>query len=677
MCVFRGISKKNSGRWSLSFEAGSGDTCGNIANRLESDKLMKLSRQVCASCRTTFESAGLEKGLRRGQKPIRRCYSSDLSNASKPFIQSRQEKPPSLSALTLASLLGNDSKIPTRPSATKWRSTYKEELRMYAFKQDLHSFTYNRGASIHHIFSLRAFPVLSQQPARPPTSEEISQLTDTLDPIDGSVPDEAHPMKPLEDLEEDFLQAHEELTDLLQKHKDRLPEDVPIDRIFALYESLPGTRVCYLSRLAVRRIFSLLSRQNNHLNSVASRYMFLIKDMQSNRTRIRLSEWTGLIDSIGKGFLFNESQRMELATQALSDMEQSGIKPDIVTLTSLLQASIRHNNHRLREMIENEIQKRDLGKNIALWTTRIKQAGLGSNVERVHQTFREFCKTGVPVDIVFVNAVLEAFLNVKQPHLAELVYLRLRGFVMVCYKDGEFPWRGNKISIRHERRDFLSTAAAERRRGWDLDQELAKRRIDPQDLYYQDGTPTTLLKGIINSVAMNTTPHSAKLIPQYGTLRLFISYHCHYTGRMADIAFYLNDMDIFNITPKYGTYVDILHAFFLWHVSGGQWNAERLENVFSIIRKGVMEGRPPFPITFVVALTAIRAHGKVLGGKSAREVWELLRPWLVINENVREKKHSRILKLEELVNAFESGNALSPGMMGSEVAYRVIDWRTY
>jgi Pentatricopeptide repeat domain len=639
---------------------------------------MKLSRRVYSSCRSPFENSKLENGPKYERNPIRRCYSSNLSNTStKPLVQSQQEKPLSLPALTLTSLLGNDPKIPTRPSATKWRATYKEELQMYAFKHDLHSLKYDKGPSIRHIFSLRVFPVLSQQPSRPPTSEEIAQLNDTLGPIDGPVPDEAHPMKPLEELEEGVLGAHEELTEILGKYKDRLPEDVPMDRIFALYESLPGTRLCYLSRLAVRRIFSLLSRQNNHLNSTVNRYMLLIKDMQNNRTRIRLSEWTGLIDSIGKCFLFDESQRVELAIEALSDMEQSGIKPDIAALTSLLQVSVRHNNHRLTEMIESEIQKRKLDKNIALWTTRIKQAGLHSNVEKVHQTFREFCKTGIPVDIVFVNAVLEAFLNVKRPHLAELVYLRLRGFVMTCYKDEKFPRRGNKITIRHERRDFLSAAAAERRRGWDLDQEIARRRIDPQDLYYRDGTPTALLKSLINSVAMNTTPQAAKLIPQYGTLRLFISYHSHYTGRMADIAFYLNDMDIFNVTPKYGTYVDILHAFFLWHVPGGQWNAERLENVFSIIRNGVMAGKPPFPITYAIALTSIRAYGRVLGGKSAREVWELLKPWLVINENVRETKQSRILKLEELVNAFEAGHALSHGMMGGEVAYRVIDWRTY
>jgi hypothetical protein len=149
---------------------------------------------------------------------------------------------------------------------------------------------------------------------------------------------------------------------------------------------------------------------------------------------------------------------------------------------------------------------------------------------------------------------------------------------------------------------------------------------------------------------------------------------------MGDVAFYLNDMGFFGVIPKYGIYVDILHGFFKWHDSKtpeADWNAQQLERVFSLIRRGVMDGTPPFPITYVVALTAIRAYGTVMGRCEAREVWELLRPWLTINENVADQESKKIAQLERLVRRFESGENLDYAMSGGDAEYRVIDWRTY
>jgi hypothetical protein len=144
---------------------------------------------------------------------------------------------------------------------------------------------------------------------------------------------------------------------------------------------------------------------------------------------------------------------------------------------------------------------------------------------------------------------------------------------------------------------------------------------------------------------------------------------------MRDVSFYLNDMDQFCVPATYGTYVDILHGFFLWHRPDGDWNAERLENVFSIIWKGVIDGNPQVRITYVLALTAIRAYGTVFGGREAREVWELLRPWLRINENALAWERNLINQLEQVVLKFEQGLSLGYAMSGGDVRWRVRDWR--
>src|SRR5437762_3047587 len=96
-------------------------------------------------------------------------------------------------------------------------------------------------------------------------------------------------------LDLDIQANHSELLKLLKEYREK-SQDVPLDRIFELYYSIPSPRVCYLTRFTVRRILTILSRQNNLLSSIANRYFIVIKDMQSNQTRIRLTEWSGMID---------------------------------------------------------------------------------------------------------------------------------------------------------------------------------------------------------------------------------------------------------------------------------------------------------------------------------------------------------------------------------------------
>src|SRR5262249_7668587 len=155
-----------------------------------------------------------------------------------------------------------------------------------------------------------------------------------------------------------------------------------------------------------------------------------------------------------------------------------------------------------------------------------------------------------------------AFLNAGQPHVAELIYLRLRLFVLSYFKDMKYPVCRDKMTSRRERRVYISTKHTLPLRERYLEDELVKRRMQTLDLIPSDGDKQTLYCELVQSMTMNPTTYAVMLIPQHGTLRLFISYHCHYTGRMSDIAYYLREMEVFGIMPSYGTYVDLLHGFF-------------------------------------------------------------------------------------------------------------------
>ena len=441
-----------------------------------------------------------------------------------------------------------------------------------------------------------------------------------------------HPTKPVHELDLDLRKAVNAISmDEVYNRQASL-----IEHIKEWYLKFPKPRVCYFDRRTISGIFNALSLDETHNNSIASLYLQIFNDMRSNESVLKLSEWTRLIDITGKGFAIEKEVRVDLALKAFQDMQRHNIVPDDSLLTSLLQTAVRAQQWSTASLIDNELYNRK-ATNLIIWTERIKIAGLQTNLAKVLQTFKDFAASGLPVDIAFVNALLEALLNVGQGDIAESIYLRLRQMIVDRYEREILPARTTKFAVRRKRKASLEAQAQQ--------------------------SPRDLLKETEN------------LVPNRSSIRRFISYHCHSTGRMTDVAFYLNEMDAFGFTPNYGTYVDIFHGFFLCYKPDGEWSADKLANVYSVIQEGLMHGNLPFPVSFVLALTAIRAHGKVFGAEKAREVWEMLRPHLKINENVQDSEEARIRALENLVKMFETKGELPRSMAGGEPPYRVLDWR--
>src|SRR5579859_4682769 len=409
-------------------------------------------------------------------------------------------------------------KHPPRPKATRARNEMKtEENSIYVFRQDLFSNPYMKD-SIPHSLSLSTFPL------KPLTTDETGSAEGKTN--EGSmVSEDNHYMRQLNDHDPDTLEHLTELTCLLDLHSDSPPQSIPIKHIINLYITLPQPRASNLSRQHLTTLLTLLSRQNKNLMSIAEAYLLIINDLRDNHTPIRQYEYSSLIDFIGKGFIFNSTDRMDKAMQVLADMKRAGHKPEIVTMTTLLSSAIRDKNRPIAAKIIQEMKEHDIPANIITWTERIKLAAQKGNVKHVHATFREFCATGIPVDIVFINELLKAFLSVGQPALAELIYLRLRGFAQTCFKKGVYPRPPDRLTSLKERREAVSEDFLRRHRQRLLEQVLSTRRILGADLFYADGTPTMDYKTILQSVALKSTPISTMLIPRHGTIRPFITYH--------------------------------------------------------------------------------------------------------------------------------------------------------
>ena len=442
-----------------------------------------------------------------------------------------------------------------------------------------------------------------------------------------------HPQKSLEELDPDLQTAVRKIT---QRERTNDEFDL-LDLLNEWYTKLPKPRVCYFHRRTISGIFNVLSLSDTYDNSIASLYMQIFSDMQANESILKLSEWTRLIDIAGKGFVLDKDVRVDLALKTFQDMQRWCVVADDSLLTSLLQIAVRAKQWSTASLIDNELYKRK-AQNLIIWTERVKIAGKQNDLPKILQAYKDFAASGLPVDIAFVNTLLEALLNVGQGDIAESIYLRLRQMIVERYEREEIPVRTTKFAVRRKRKDSLRKQAQQPQR------DLVKE--------------------------------TENLVPNRSTIRRFISYHCHYTGRMSDVAFYLNELDAFGFAPNYGTYVDIFHGFFLWHEpEGGEWSGEKLASVYSVIHEGLLHGNLPFAISFVLALTAIRAHGRVLGAEKAREVWEMLKPHMRINENVRDQEMKKVRALENMVKMFEKRGELPWQMVGGEQLYRVLDWR--
>lgn len=511
---------------------------------------------------------------------------------------------------------------------------------------------------------------------RSPSQDILHQISQSSE--DSGVPllpQSPHPMRSRDELDPKATDALLQLIVLVKKHKSSEPQLVPLDQIFQLYDQLPDARVCYIPRRTIRHLFAILSRQIKALNWVTQRYIQILNDLLQNNSTIRRLEWSLAIDAIGKGFNYPKQSRLHVALQTVLDMESAGVQADVVLFTILLQMAVREGDSNVVDMIEDILKQRKLADDVVLWTARVTHAGKQKNVLKIHELFKEFSDSGIPVDIILVNAFMQAFLSAGHPNAAEFLYLKLRTFGKACLVELPSPQvEKSPLAIRQERKNNLPRRLHLREQA--IERELKRRRIDAADLINEDGSPSEVYNEILDIVTKGFYPSSATLIPNRQSIRLFVTYHCHYSGKLDDVVFYLNEMDVFGIKPNYGTFVDILHGFFKWHTPSSQWTADRLENVFSFLRRGIEEWSPPFPINYAVALASIRAHGKVYGGKKAREVWELLRPWLVINENTERLKAAKVGNLEQLVVAFEKGRELSAAMAGQDLRWRIIDWRS-
>src|SRR5579862_2209328 len=288
---------------------------------------MNSHRRICRPCQLAIE-AFLANSKRSPRKNFRRHYAS--ATEAVPNEKNTTNIPPKSTTVyaepaetnqstdpqkTVLNAIAGDVEIPSRPTATKARARFAEQMAMYSFKNGKFK-----------------IPWLSQ-------SKASQRETESIDPdLLGSEADrkkqvnELHAMKPIDILDILARVNLDELIYLLEHYREAAPSITPIDRIFGLYESLPAPRVCYMERFQVRRLLKILSRQRLEVISAAQRYMTVIKDMQANRTTIRLSEWSVIIDAIGKGFLYRKKEAISAAQQTLADMEATGIKPSNVVL---------------------------------------------------------------------------------------------------------------------------------------------------------------------------------------------------------------------------------------------------------------------------------------------------------------------------------------------------------
>jgi hypothetical protein len=489
-----------------------------------------------------------------------------------------------------------------------------------------------------------------------------------------------HPMRDPNTLDHDIISAR---TELLQKLSQLLSTNVQptchdLDSLMEMYTRLPSPRVCFLRRDQVRELIKVIARAHNYHWLVYEFYFHVIRDMQENGTVIRLTEWAGLIDAAGKGQYFTKEERVQRASEFVSEMNKARIRPNEVVYASLFQAAARAKDWNMVQILESEVRRLGYQDHLLLWTERFRIAGLLGNLSQLHNLFRKASQNRVPVDIFFMNTVLAAFLTVDCPQVAELVYDRLRNHALAKFGPTTLIHHRPRLSSRRDRRVFLQSLSEIEELERIVKRELHARRITDKDLYEKDGTPTQLHGAFSSWAGSYLTPSSVRLVPNHETIRVFISYHCHKTGRLEDVAYYLNELDIFKGKVNYGVYVSLLHGFFLWHQVREGWDEPRLRRVYDSLRTGIQSRtrERQMPVTYIVCLTAIRAFGRVCGAAAAREVWEYLKPFLEMNDNVSYREDAARGWLEDLVVAFEGGKGLNADMRGRDIKYRVGNFST-
>src|SRR6266496_1868278 len=213
---------------------------------------MILYRGGCRSAQLALKTVKFHAIRPSIRTSVRRYLCSEHAESSVEPVPHPIEYGP-VGSFTLEYSGALDLEIPSKPYSSQDESTLPPQLEMYDFKQQVYATSSPDGSQGHATLSVRAFPINSHPKASSNLATErddFEELMNTEPPHSAESIEKSHPMRDVKELDLDIQVNHSELLKLLKEYREK-SQDVPLDRIFELYYSLPSPRVCYLTRFNV------------------------------------------------------------------------------------------------------------------------------------------------------------------------------------------------------------------------------------------------------------------------------------------------------------------------------------------------------------------------------------------------------------------------------------------
>ena len=377
--------------------------------------------------------------------------------------------------------------------------------------------------------------------------------------------------------------------------------DMSPDDVWRRYNKLDRPRCKVISRDALRLILNALAKERPRTRKGMQRYLSIVEDMLVQNPIILpdVEEWTTCISYVGRQHKNPVKEDLENALQLWRKMEEFNVPASTTTFNVLLDIAVRTKRWSTTTTLVQEMKDRGHKHDRYTWTTLIAKAGqLGDSAG-----LREVCKTmlesGEIIDIYILNAIMAAYIRVREPDQAEILYKQIKEFALqthVATGQPSFPKPISEEAHKQYTKNYMQRALVNRAA------LLGGAKLRENDL-----SP----RGTVTSDYF--------LMPDVATCNVLLQHYCVTLGDFTKAGVILSDMETFNLPDTYSMYKSLMIGFALYGNATGPWSLGRLDYIFSSL---IFNREVSLKQDLVVSI--LRAYRRTAGVSRAREIWTVL-----------------------------------------------------
>ncbi|KAF6831598.1 pentatricopeptide repeat protein [Colletotrichum plurivorum] len=391
--------------------------------------------------------------------------------------------------------------------------------------------------------------------------------------------------------------------------RQRRPDSVSLDRVYAQYLELPVPRMIQMPAILRHRLLTVFGAPPKRDVNTMLRYFSLVGDVKDSGLSLRRNEWNYALSLASRYVGRTTAREVEALLLLWREMEKDAdVAGNDVTFNILFDAASKAGNFELAEMIYKEMEKRGISFTRYHHVSLIHYFGLKQDADGIRAAYKEAVESGELVDTAVLNCVISSFLRCKEDEAALKVYEHMKA--------------------THSRAATLPG------------RDYGSQRIVTQTLRLltKVGKKHPALRKQFQELVITA--------PDLRTYRALINHFAIEVGDLNKVAQLMDEMKWFEI-PMHGSIFLTLFKGFKNHggFHGSQWTSQRLQGVFTALMQALEQQSAGIYLDTWLMMAALRAFEKCTNKDTVVDVYEQFKSRWTLGEDKAQFMDSYLIRL--------------------------------